>query len=137
MRYSLFLAQMETSIFLARVIGLISVISATAVLVCYKQSLALEEEAVKSPAVTYLTGFAILILGVLLVVSHSVWTPDWRLVITILSWVILLKGIGQILIPAAVGRLIEKKRNNCQFILGEIVVLLVGFYLLYDGFLTY
>lgn len=128
---------METSIFLARVIGLISVISATSVLVHYKKSLALEKDAVANPGVAALAGYAILILGVLLVVSHSVWTLDWRLVITILGWLVLLKGIGRIFFPEAVKNLIEKKQNDRRFMLGEVVVIFVGLYLLYYGFIVY
>ncbi len=128
---------METSIFLAKVIGLISVISTTAVMVRYKESLAFDEEAVKNPLFTYVSGFIILILGVLLVVSHSAWTLDWRLVITILGWLVLLKGVGRIFFPNAVRRLVERKRNNRWFLLGEIVVFMVGLYLLYYGFLVY
>jgi hypothetical protein len=127
---------METSIFLAKVIGLVSSISAAAVLVRYKTSLALDEEAAKSPATAYLAGFGILILGVLLVVSHSVWVADWRVVVTIVGWLVLLKGIGRIFFPDAVHRLIEKKRDRRAFMLGEVVVLLVGLFLLYHGFLA-
>ena len=128
---------METSIFLAKVIGLISVISTAAVMVRYKESLAFDEEAIKNPLFTYVSGFVFLILGVLLVVSHSVWTPDWRLVITILGWLVLLKGVGRIFFSNAVRRLIERKRNNRRFLLGEIVVFMVGLYLLYYGFFVY
>jgi len=128
---------METSLFLAKVIGLVSVISATAVMFRYKESLAFDEEATKSPLFTYVSGFLILILGALLVVSHSVWVFDWRLVITILGWLVLFKGIGRIFFPRAVGRLIEKKKDHRSFILGEVVVLLLGLYLLYYGFIVY
>lgn len=128
---------METSIFLAKVIGLISVISATAVLVRYKKNLAFEKDAVANPGVAALAGYAILILGVLLVVSHSVWILDWRLVITILSWLVLLKGVGRIFFPEAVKNLIEKKQKDRRFMLGEAVMILVGLYLLYYGFIVY
>jgi len=127
---------METSLFLAKVIGLVSVTSTAAILIRYKESLALEDEAAKSPALIYLSGFAFLILGTLLVVSHSVWTFDWRLVITIMGWLVLLKGAGRIFFPSAVRRLIEKKRDDRRFLLGEVVVLLVGLYLLYYGFIA-
>jgi hypothetical protein len=90
---------METSIFLAKIIGLVSVISTIAVLVRYKEHLALEEETVKNPALVYLSGVAFLALGILLVVSHFVWTLDSRLVITIMGWIILLKGIGRVFFP--------------------------------------
>lgn len=127
---------METSIFLARVIGLVGVISAAAVLARYKEALKFEETLVKNPANIYVSGFFILILGVLLVVSHSVWTPDWRIVITILSWLVLLKGLMRIFFPETVRRLIQRKQSNRWFILGELTMLLVGFYLLYYGFIV-
>src|SRR3989344_4785364 len=107
---------METSIFLAKVIGLVSVISTIAVLVRYKEHLALEEETVKNPILVYLSGFAFLTLGVLLIISHSIWTLDWRIVITILGWLVLFKGAGRIFFPNAVMRLIAKKRGNRKFI---------------------
>ncbi|HEY4512314.1 MAG TPA: hypothetical protein VJH63_01485 [Candidatus Paceibacterota bacterium] len=128
---------MEISIFLAKVIGLVSLISAGAVLVRYRKNLSIEKEAVSNPALAALAGYAILILGTLLVVSHSVWTLDWRIVITILGWLVFLKGIGRIFFPEAVIRMIERKQKNYWFILGEIVMLLVSIYLLYYGFIIY
>ena len=128
---------METSIFLAKVIGLVSVISTTAVMVRYKESLVFDEEAVKRPLFTYISGFVILILGVLIVVSHPVWVLDWRIVITILGWLVLLKGIGRIFFPNAVRLMIERKRDNRWFLLGEVIVFLIGLYLLYHVFLVY
>lgn len=128
---------METSIFLAKVIGLVSVISTAAVMIRYKESLVLEEEAMKSPLHIYLSGFVILILGVLLVVSHSVCVFDWRIVITVLGWLVLLKGMGRIFFPDAIKRMVEKKKENRKFILGEIAVFLIGLYLLYYGFIVY
>ena len=128
---------METSIFLARIIGLVSVISTAAVMIRYKESLVLEEEAMKSPLYTYLSGFVFLILGVLLVVSHSVWVFDWRIVITVIGWLVLLKGMGRIFFPNAVRHLVEKKKANRKFIFGEIVLFLIGLYLLYYGFIVY
>ncbi len=125
----------ETSIFLAKVIGLVSVISTTAILLRYRESMALEKEAVKSPVNAYLSGFVFLIIGVLIIVSHSVWTLDWRLVITVLGWLVFLKGIGRIFFPKAVRQLIEKKDR--KFLIGEVVVLLVGIFLLYYGFIAY
>lgn len=126
---------METSIFLARVLGLVCVFSALSVLVRYKELLTVEAEVVSNRAVSLLAGYAILIMGVLLVVSHWVWVPDWRLVITILSWMVLFKGLGRIFFPSWVQRMIARKKHNRAFMLGEIVLLLVGLYLLYWGFL--
>ena len=127
---------METSIFLAKVIGLVSVISTLAVLIRYKTFLKIEEEAVKSPILVHLSGFFILIIGVLLVVSHQVWTRDWRLVITIIGWLMLLKGSIRMFFPETVRRVIEKKRNNYWILVAEGAFFLIGLYLVYQGFLA-
>ena len=128
---------METSIYLAKVIGLISTITAISVIVNYKKSLLFDAETGKSPLFIYVSGFVFLILGALLVMSHQVWVSDWRLAITIISWSLFFKGILRIFFPDSVSRLIEKKIKNRSFVLGEIVLFLVGIYLLYYGFMVY
>jgi hypothetical protein len=127
---------MDTSIFLARVIGLVSVMSTAANLSRYKESIALEHEMAKSPLLVHLSGFTFLVLGTLLVVSHPVWTLDWRLVITVMGWLLLLKGAGRIFFPGVVRRVLERKRDDWLFVLGELAVLLAGGFLLYYGFLA-
>ena len=125
---------METSIFLAKVIGLFGTISILAVLVRYRETLKLGQEAAQSRLWIYTSGFFILILGILLVTSHNMWVWDWRLVITILGWTILLKGILRIFFPDAVKRLIEKKTKNGRFWIAEAAAFLIGLYLIYKGF---
>ena len=127
----------ETSIFLARVLGLIFVIVTGAVLVKYKKFVDFELQAAKSQLFIFTSGFIFVIVGVLLVVSHSVWTFDWRIVITLLGWALLAKGIGRILFPEAVMRMIEKKQTNRWFIAAEAVAFLIGLYFLYYGFVVY
>jgi len=128
---------METSIFLAKVIGLVIVISVTAILIRYKQFLAFGKEAVMDTTIIYLSGFTIIIIGVLVIVSHFVWTRDWRLVVTLLGWSILLKGLGRVIFPDAVARMIKRKSDSRWFIVGEIAVLAIGIYLLYHGFIAH
>lgn len=128
---------METSIYLARVIGLVSVISTVAIMIRYKHSLFLEAETLKYPSNIYQSGFVILLLGILIIVSHPVWALDWRLAITLVGWLLLLKGVGRIFFPDAVSNLVEKKKNNRKFILGEVAVFIMGLYLLYHGFIVY
>lgn len=127
---------METSIFLARVIGLFGAISTLAIIVRYKSHLDLEESASQNPAAVHLSGFIILLLGVLLTVSHQVWTWDWRVVITVLGWLILVKGAMRILFPDTVKKLIEKKKNDKRFLLAEIVSFFISLYLIYQGFIV-
>ncbi|HEY4511979.1 MAG TPA: hypothetical protein VJH55_04015 [Candidatus Paceibacterota bacterium] len=126
----------ETSIFLAKVLGLFSVISAIVVMFRYKKTIALEKEVVADEGLAMFAGYTILLLGILLVVSHQVWTADWRVVITIIGWLVILKGLGRILFPEAVKKLIEKKQSKPAFVTGEIALFCIGLYLLYYGFIV-
>ena len=136
MRSLSFINYMETSIFLARVIGLFLAISTLSMLINYKKSIALEQEAIKNPALAYFSGFTILAIGILLIVSHSVFEYNFKFVITVLGWIFFFKGLIRIFFPDAVGYMLEKKRNNRWFIVAEVVVFLAGIYLMYYGFIA-
>ena len=123
------------SIFLAKVIGLLGAISTLAVLIRYKKFIEIERYAAKNPAMICLSGFFFLIFGVLLVVGHQLWTRDWRVIITIIGWMIFIKGIGRIFFPEAVRKIIKKKNNNRSFLLAEVLALIVSLYLIYQGFI--
>jgi hypothetical protein len=41
----------------------------------------------------------LLICGVLMVMGHNVWVGDWRIIVTIVGWAVLLKSIVLILAP--------------------------------------
>jgi hypothetical protein len=128
--------EMETSIFLAKVLGLFGAISTLAIISRYKMHLKMEEDAAKSPSMIYLSGYLFLGLGILITVSHQVWTADWRTNITILGWLILLKGLMRILFPDTIKKLIEKKKSDQRFILAEIIAFLISIYLIYQGFIV-
>ena len=128
---------MDASIFLAKVIGLFLSISTISIIIRYKQFALIEKEVAKNPLLIYLSGFSALILGILLVVSHNMWVLDWRLIITIIGWMTLFKGIFRIFSPETVIKLISQKMNNKFFLLAEIIFFFVGLYLIYYGFFAY
>lgn len=49
-----------------------------------------------------------MILGLLNVLLHNVWTTDWRLIITLFGWSSLLKGITQFAFPKIAWDWMEK-----------------------------
>lgn len=70
-----------------------------------------------------------IILGLLSVIYHNIWTNDWRIIITLFGWIALFKGIFFFAFP----KLTNKWFNNfqvkwVQFIL--IIMLFGGIYLL-------
>src|SRR3989344_2257364 len=124
---------MDTSLFLAKALGLFGTVSTLAVILHYQKSLEMEKELTKNPAMTYASGFLILIIGTLIVVSHNVWTADWRVIITILGWLTFFKGALRIFFPDAVKKLVEKKSRQKNFWFAEFAVFLISLFLLSQG----
>jgi hypothetical protein len=74
--------------------------------------------------ITISTGYITFLLGLITVTLHNTWTTDWRLMITILGWATLLKGIEKIMFPNRVNK-IAKKFEGKQTLWG-FVILLIG-----------
>ena len=77
------------------------------------------------------------IIGLVLVVTHNYWAWDWRVVVTILSWWICIKGGLLFWFPEIADefRWMIEKRNYYRT--SSIASLLLGIYLLYCGFIGF
>jgi len=123
---------MELSIFLAKVLGLYLVIVSLAVLVNRKRLPRLVEEFSTNIGLNFLASIFALVLGLLLVVSHNIWTADWRVIITILGWLTLAKGVVRFFFLEQVQKLARISLKPWFLVL----FVLVGLYLSYVGFST-
>lgn len=125
---------MELSLFLAKVIGLFLVLAATTLLVS-KKNVNLLFSLYSHPGAVYLTGFLETVLGIALILVHNVWVLDFRIIITLIGWILLVRGIGRILFPSRVTQML-KKFKKMQSIMTPLLifVFLIGAYLAYMGF---
>lgn len=82
-------------------------------------------------AVTVSTGYITFLLGLVTVVLHSVWVADWRVAITILGWVTLIKGVLKIGFPGHVRNQAQMFKNY-QWLSGSAIFLL-GAWLFWAG----
>jgi len=128
---------MDLSIFLAKVIGLYFIIAAFLVLIKNKELNKMVDCFFNdNVAIKYISGFMILILGLMMVVSHNVWENSWRVIITLIGWLILLKALGFFFIPQKIMIKFSKvflKNKNRYFIIA-IIMALIGIYLVSKGF---
>lgn len=79
------------------------------------------------------TGYITLLMGLVTVILHNVWVWDWPLVITILGWSTLLKGISKIGFPELIHKQAQRFKKG-QWISASLIILL-GAWLLWMGFL--
>ena len=84
---------MDTSIFLAKLIGLYAVIMALLWAAGGSSLHKRVEGCINDSGFLVLSGFFSVIVGLAILVGHHVWEANWRVAITILGYLALLKGI--------------------------------------------
>ena len=83
----------------------------------------------------YFSGFIVLILGITGVLFHSIWVLDWRLLVTIIVWLTLVKGLMRIFFPMRIIELMKWAADHPRCIIINLTTfLLIGLYLIYVGF---
>ena len=63
------------------------------------------KESIGSRALIFITGALALVAGVAVVNAHNLWVPDWRVIVTILGWLLIVRGIMNLVFPATVQTL--------------------------------
>lgn len=125
---------METSLLLARVIGITLVLVSFGLLI-NKKSADLLFRIYSNPGPVLITGIFELILGSVMVMIHNIWTPDYRGIITFIGWMLLIRGIGRTLFPSkVVGALQKFRKMKGAFTPLLVFIFLVGAYLAFVGF---
>jgi hypothetical protein len=83
---------MQTSLFLARLIGPVMLVIGLAVFANARGFRDMAEEFLVSRALMFLSGFLLMPAGLAIVLVHNVWTADWRVLITIFGWLNVIGG---------------------------------------------
>ena len=94
---------MGLSILVAKMLALIYISVGVGMLSGKFKDKKIIEDFENSPGLTYFAGMITLILGMLLVGYHNIWIKNWTLVITLIGWLILLKGIMLIAFPQCIS----------------------------------
>ncbi len=90
---------MSTSIFLARLIGPVMLAIGLAVFANPRGFRDMAEEFMASRALLFLSGLLIMPVGLAIVLTHNVWTADWRVLITIFGWLNVIGGALRLFAP--------------------------------------
>ena len=93
------------------------------------------QDFIDSPTALYLGGIMALIVGYLLVTFHNVWEMDWHVIITVIGWMALIKGMLILVRPKAMITLtkaIIKKESALKIM--SVFVIIVGLLFSFLGF---
>jgi hypothetical protein len=113
---------MQTSIFLAKLLGPVLLVAGIAMLVNRKNLDAIAQELLRSPLLLLLLGIIDFAIGLAIVLTHNVWVADWRLIITLLGWLLMVRGAVRMLIPEQVKALGTKLLKNSTLVCASLGV---------------
>ena len=125
---------MELSIFIARSLGVIYLTVGIGLFLFRESYILVFRKILESPGYALLGGFMAIVGGMAMVTYHNLWVNDWRVIITIIGWVALIKGIILLLFPGYLdlfkGLLQVRKGKGLT-----ITIVLFGLIFTYLGFL--
>lgn len=127
---------MDTSLFLARLLGPMLLVIGLSVLINRENFRAMAKEMVASREQMFIVGLLTLLGGLAIVNTHNVWN-GWPTIITVFGWIFVIGGATRLLFPDAVrsiqGAAIEKPLMPT---IGGTVQAVLGAWLCYVGFLA-
>jgi uncharacterized membrane protein len=95
------------------------------------------EDFPKNPSLVFVTGLLTFVAGLATVIFHNIWVADWRVIITIFGWIMLIKGILLVLLPSAMIKTTKIYSDNLKLILIPWgVMILIGIFLTIKGYIV-
>lgn len=125
---------METSIFIAKIIGVLYFSFGIGILFNNKYYSKTFNNLLDDSTYLVLGGILAVIFGLTIIEFHNSWAENWTVIITIIGWLALLKGTAILAFPKSLNifkKLFEKDIFNKFF---AILVILFGVIFLYFGF---
>ena len=79
------------------------------------------------PGLIFVSGILLLVAGLAIVRVHNVWSGGWRVVVTVLGWLAVIRGILRMLLPFWAASIASSLgQSSTPVIIGALVPLLVG-----------
>jgi hypothetical protein len=85
------------------------------------------KEFIGSRALIFITGVLALVAGLAVVNAHNLWVPDWRVIVTILGWLLIVRGISNLVFPGTVQTLGDRMiASHGGVLAGAAVTIVLG-----------
>jgi len=127
---------MELSIFIAKITAVIYLSAALGAIFSADHYRKLIDDMFNNAGLTYVTGFMAVIVGFLIVNYHNIWVKDWPVLITIMGWLALTKGVLIIAFPDFVRSYSKPIFVDRGLKIFPYIAILIGLLFGYFGFVS-
>lgn len=119
--------------YLAEILGIsIAIISLS--LLIREKNIKIVFNAILNDTGLFISGAISLVVGIAIILAHNLWVKDWRVIITIIGWMALLKGLVRLFMPEKCEAMLKKCENSPFLPYGLVVAVFIGLILTYFGF---
>ncbi len=126
---------MQPAVFIARLVGPVFVAIGVGILLNATLYTAMVAEAVRSPTLIYISGLLSLTAGLAILNAYRAWTADWRVIITVLGWLLVIGGVIRIVLPRVTASLATTIYSGpAVMIIVAVIALVVGGFLSFQGY---
>jgi hypothetical protein len=123
--------KMTTSRYIARLMGPVMLIIGIGMIMgmltegdAYSSLL---KEFIGSRALIFVTGVLALLAGLAIVNAHNLWVPDWRVIVTVLGWLFIVRGVSNLVFPAVVQTMGDRMvASHAGVIAGAAFMIVLG-----------
>ena len=122
---------MDFSIVIAQVLGIFFVVAGISMVANGKATAVAVEESAQNKGMMFMWGILALLIGAVIVVLNDVWTSGLTLLVTILGWLALVKGMFILLLPDPAATLYKKCGKSGLLVVAGVVIVVLGLVLLY------
>jgi uncharacterized membrane protein YidH (DUF202 family) len=126
---------MEVSILVAKLYAVVGLLLGLGILVNPKYYRKTFLEILNAKTALFFAGVFAAIGGVLLVTYHNVWEKSWVVIITIIGWAALVKGIALIVFPESFSFLRKYYKSTAYWRFQAVALIIFALVLGYFGFL--
>ena len=128
---------MQTSIYLAKLIGPLVAVAGVGFLLNRSAFMRFADDFIGNTGFIMMSGFPALLAGLAIVNAHNVWVADWPVIITLLGWAAVVGGIMRITMPGVVRAIGSAILGATSFIVIEAMILIgLGRWLSYAGYIA-
>ncbi len=125
---------METTIFLAQLIGFVIFITSISMMLKRKMMLHIFEDLVKNRALSYLFGVVELILGYLILINNNLWSGATEIIISIIGIGMIIESLMYVFFSKrTLERMFKTFTNKDLYYTMAVLYFLLGGYLLGSG----
>lgn len=127
---------METSLFLAQLIGPVLIVIGLGLLLKKTEFREMATDFLSSRALIFVSGLLTLVTGLAIVLTHNIWEFNWPVIITILGWLSVFGGVFRILFPDSVQSVGTSMLDKpAMMTVSGAIQIVLGLWLSYVGYM--